>query len=192
VGTDVVVGCGYHGGVGARQVTSSLSATALRRLGAMLYDTLLLFAIEMVATLPFMPLVYGEKKALVVEDVGWYAYVYRAWLLMAIVAFFGFFWTRKGRTLGMQAWKLRIVTSTGAWPTWRQVIARLLWACVPWLPGVMTLAFAESLQLSHTWTVTGCSLLSLGLLNYVAAYWDEQGRSWHDRWLTTKIERIKL
>ena len=45
---------------------------------------------------------------------------------MAAFAFFGFFWIWRGRTLGMQAWRLRVQTHRGHNITAEQAVKRFI------------------------------------------------------------------
>jgi uncharacterized RDD family membrane protein YckC len=159
-------------------------AGPLRRLGAMVYDLLLVIAVLMLATAPFVPFLNGQ--VLMPQEVGALAYVYWTWEIIVIVAFLGFFWTRRGCTLGMQAWRLRIETNEGRLPSWRDALERIAWALAPWLPGFSLIAIAEGGG-GYPLMRVGCAGLSLGLLNYCAAYFDPQRRAWHDRRLKTRI-----
>lgn len=99
------------------------SAGVLRRLGAMIYDCLPVLALLIVATFAFMPFVHG--KVLVPREVGALAYVYWLVQLALTAGFFVFFWTRKGQTVGMLAWRLRLQRVDGSLPDWRVALARL-------------------------------------------------------------------
>jgi uncharacterized RDD family membrane protein YckC len=169
------------------QIEPAASAGPLRRFGAMVYDTLIVIAIQAVATLPFLPFLHDRR--LVVKEVGALAYVYHAWQVTVIVLFFGFFWTRSGKTLGMQAWRLRIETLDGSLPIWRDAILRLLLAALPWLPAFALLSISEQLATKGSLLWAGVILLALGPLNYLSAYFDPGRRSWHDRYLDTRIVR---
>ena len=80
------------------------------------------------------------------------------YMLVVIFAYFGICW-RRGRTLGMQAWRLEIVAGNGERrPRWSEISAR----------------FAGALL----------SLLLCGA-GYFAALIDAQHRTWHDRWSQT-------
>ena len=48
--------------------------------------------------------------------------------MLILLLFFGIFWRRAGQTLGMQAWRIKLVTDSGDLPTWRQVTLRVLGA----------------------------------------------------------------
>jgi uncharacterized RDD family membrane protein YckC len=165
----------------------SISAGPLRRLGAMFYDLLLIVALQIVATLPFLP--FLQDRVLVASEAGWLAYAYRLWQLALVILFFGFFWTRKGRTLGMQAWRLRMLTTEGALPSWRDALQRLMLATVPWLPAFAVLTAADYLQPRAALLWIGGVLLALGFANYFIAWLDPERRSWHDRFLRTRVIR---
>lgn len=166
------------------------SADPLRRLGAMLYDSLLVIAVLIVATAPFLLLaqrMYGPQSVLIPREVGALAYVYWCWQLGVTLFFFGIFWTRKGQTLGMRAWRLRIETHAGALPSWRDATMRMLWATILWMPAFIVLLVAEQTDNQRVLRPIGFALLGLPLLNYLAAWFDATRRSVHDRFLQTHI-----
>ena len=103
-----------------------------RRLGAMLYDGLLVLAIWLILTSAHL-LVVRLVLDMPAEQVGTgFAQVLSLRLLMAIsaFAFFAFFWTRGGMTLGMQAWRLRVQTLDGCSITGFQALQRFLMAAI--------------------------------------------------------------
>lgn len=102
------------------------SAGFLRRLGAWLYDVLIILALEMmaggavVATLEMLygigAINYGEFQdvgAFLNGHVIW-SIAYPLYLVLVAVTFFSFFWCKGGQTLGMRAWKLRIQNIDGS------------------------------------------------------------------------------
>jgi uncharacterized RDD family membrane protein YckC len=80
--------------------------------------------------------------------------VYRLALLLVWIGFYGLFWTRSGQTLGMLAWRLKLVRTDGRPVGWRDVFLRLA-AGVP-------------------------SLLLAGL-GYFWIWLDRDRLAWHDR-----------
>ena len=82
----------------------------LRRIGAMLYDGLLLFALLMLAAIPFIAARGGEAVP-PSSDL-----FFRLTLLAVIFGFFVGFWSTSGRTLGMQSWRLQLETLDGQVP----------------------------------------------------------------------------
>jgi uncharacterized RDD family membrane protein YckC len=107
-------------------------ATLLRRLGAMLYDGLLLLALLMVTTGLLLPLTGGEAIAGSNHPV--LRLTYQLTLLALTFAFFGLFWTRRGQTLGMSSWRLRVEREDGQLLTWHDTAVRLAWSILSWLP----------------------------------------------------------
>ncbi|MDQ2069407.1 RDD family protein [Natronospira bacteriovora] len=89
----------------------------LRRLAAALYDGLLVIAIWFLGTLLLLPLTGGEAI-----DSQHPAYL--AYLILITGLFFVWFWHRSGRTLGMLAWRLRIVDGRQNPPGLRALIIR--------------------------------------------------------------------
>ena len=133
-------------------------AGLLRRLGAMLYDGLLLLAVLMVATALFLPLTGGEAIDPRTDPL--LEFVYRAVLVLLVVGFFGLFWTRRGQTLGMASWRLRVEREDGSLLGWGDTLRRLGWSLL--------------------------SLLPLGL-GYLWILFDPLRRAWHDRLSGTRV-----
>lgn len=133
-------------------------AGLLRRLGAVLYDAMLMLAVLMIATAAFLPLTGGEAlnpRAHPALEI-----VYQAVLVLLIVGYFGIFWTRRGQTLGMASWRLRIEREDGDALGWRDTALRLAAAVLSWLP----------FGLGYLWIAI-----------------DPQRRAWHDRLSRTRI-----
>ena len=97
----------------------------LRRLGAILYDALLLVALGVLATAPFV-IVYGENMP--AEDP-----LHQLTLLAVAYLFFVGFWCRTGSTLGMLSWGLRVEAEGQRTPTIGQASIRFVVAIVSWL-----------------------------------------------------------
>jgi uncharacterized RDD family membrane protein YckC len=129
-----------------------------RRLAAMFYDTLLLLALLMVATALFLPFTGGE--AIDPHTQPALELVYRLVLLVLVAGFFGLFWTRRGQTLGMATWRLRVEREDGRLLTWGDSLRRLGWALVSLLP----------LGLGFAWLLV-----------------DPERRAWHDRLSGTRV-----
>ena len=109
-----------------------MTAGLLRRLGALFYDSLLLAALLMVLTACFLPLTGGEAIDATANPL--LEWVYRAVLLAAVALYFGIPWTRRGQTLGMVAWRLRLERDDGSLPRWPDVPKRLAAATLSLLP----------------------------------------------------------
>lgn len=129
------------------------NATLLRRCGAMLYDSLLILALLFLGTLPFIAARGGEP----VESGN---LVYRLTMLLLVYLFFVIFWSRYGRTLGMQSWGLRIETANGEPPDL----------------AAASLRFGAAIL----------SLLPAGL-GFVWSLVDADRLAWHDRLSATRL-----
>ncbi len=108
-------------------------AGLLPRLGAAIYDGLLLLALFFLATAlvdPFMPQDHVPAGSI------WF----RLYLLLVAFFFYGWFWTHGGQTLGMRAWRLRVVSHSGMPLRWPRAALRFLVAVPSWL-GVVGILF---------------------------------------------------
>lgn len=130
-----------------------------RRLAAMLYDSLLVFGLlllaSMLITLP-VGLVAGESASSALAGNLWF----RIWLALVPPAFFLLFWMKGGQTLGMKSWRIRVVRTDGAALAWTDALKRLVFALLSWLP------------------------LGLG---YIWILFDKENQAWHDRLSGTRL-----
>ncbi len=97
----------------------------MRRLFALLYDSLLLFATLFAATLPALVLTGGEAV-----DPG--NLLFLLYLLSVSYLYFGWCWTRSGQTLGMRAWSLRLRLCRGGRIGWGRALLRFVAAVFSW------------------------------------------------------------
>ncbi|OBT17395.1 hypothetical protein A9264_01145 [Vibrio sp. UCD-FRSSP16_10] len=142
-------------------------AGLMRRLGAWVYDALIIIAVLMMAA----GLVVAVFEALVAAGVmnyGQYidasdyltnhptwSVLFSLYLASVWIGFFVFFWTKAGQTLGMRAWKLKVQNSDGS-------LISVTQACIR----VATSAF--------------------GLSNLCAPI-DPHNRGFHDIWAKTEV-----
>ena len=95
------------------------SPGVFRRVAAFVYDFLLLCAVWFGSTLVLLAFRGGVA---IPPNALWYP----IYLLTLAFMFFAWFWTHGGQTLGMKAWKIRMVTLDGAPVTWRHAAVRFL------------------------------------------------------------------
>jgi len=129
----------------------------LRRLGAVTYDSLLLVAVLFLAGMP-LPLIPET-----VRFQPWARYAIFGYMLLVSFLFFGWFWTHGGQTLGMRAWRFRVVTIDGGPLSWGLAWRRFAWALASWLTA----------GAGFLWTL-----------------FDPQWRAWHDRLSATRLEIV--
>ena len=107
-------------------MTDNLKPAGLfRRFAAMVYDGFLIAALLMlVSTPPVMinggPFLDGTAAGSIKN------FVFFIYLVAWVTAFYGWFWTHGGQTLGMSAWKIRVISDNTGKLTWKQVIIRCL------------------------------------------------------------------
>ena len=77
-----------------------------RRLGSGLYDLLLVVALVLIATFPFLA-VFGDSTH------GWRRSVLQFWVLFVAAGYFVGFWSHGGQTLPMKTWHIRLVRADG-------------------------------------------------------------------------------
>ncbi|MCQ8105614.1 RDD family protein [Methylomonas sp. SURF-2] len=97
-------------------------------MGAVIYDALLLLAVWFFATALILP--FNSGQAFSSEQ-----YFFPIYLVAVSYAFYGWFWTHGGQTLGLRAWKIKLVALDGGAVGWKEVSLRfaaaiLSWGCV--------------------------------------------------------------
>ncbi len=94
------------------------NAGMLRRFAAMLYDGFLVVAIWMTSTTLLVALVTdgAEIKSI------WF----QLFLYTELAAFYLYFWRATGQTLGMQVWKIRMLSHDGELLGYRECAVRFL------------------------------------------------------------------
>jgi uncharacterized RDD family membrane protein YckC len=86
-----------------------------RRLASGLYDLLLVVALVLIATFPFLA-VFGDSTH------GWRRSALQLWILLVACGYFVGFWSHGGQTLPMKTWRIRLVNDDGSRVTlWRGV-----------------------------------------------------------------------
>lgn len=136
-------------------VRTSRPASLWRRLAAIVYDGCAVFGVCFVAAAVAVAVRHGQA---ITAESWWFT----AYLVLASYAYFAHSW-RRGRTLGMRSWKLRLVdAATGSNVSWRQTALRFVVALLSWLPAGM---------------------------GYWRALWDREQRTWHDLVSATRLIR---
>ncbi|MBQ0725262.1 MAG: RDD family protein [Cycloclasticus sp.] len=97
----------------------------IRRLAVIVYDAFLLIAVLFFATIILLPFQQGNAF----EPSSW---LYSLYLLLVSFLFYAWFWTRGGQTLGLLAWKLRVVNENGLPISWQQAALRFASAWISW------------------------------------------------------------
>ena len=96
------------------------SASLLKQIAAMVYDSLLILALLFLATA--VALVFNQGEAIESSP------AFSLYLLLILFSFYAWFWHKSGQTLGMRTWKIRIVAESGGNPAWGACYLRLCFA----------------------------------------------------------------
>lgn len=94
------------------------NAGMLRRFAAMLYDGFLVVAIWMTSTTLLVALATEGAE---IEGIWFQLFLY-----MELAAFYVYFWRATGQTLGMQVWKIRVLSYEGELLDYRECAVRFL------------------------------------------------------------------
>ena len=137
------------------------TTTLWRRLAALLYDLFPLLGLWMFVAALLLATVHGDIDAAHPPPV--YQWALRSALLTVTAAYFVVSWARGGQTIGMRAWRIRVVASDGARLPWSRALLRFLVALVSL--GACGLGFA--------WCLV-----------------DRQRRAWHDLAAGSRVARL--
>jgi uncharacterized RDD family membrane protein YckC len=103
----------------------------IRYLGVMVYDTLLLLSVLLLAAslaVMFNAFVnHGEA----IEPGNPFFFTY---LIAVSFFFYGWFWTHGGQTLGMRSWKIYLINKNQTPISWQQALFRFMAAIISWIP----------------------------------------------------------
>jgi uncharacterized RDD family membrane protein YckC len=100
----------------------------LRRLMAIFYDLILLIAILFIATVLANALNHGNP----IEPENPYYPLFVIYLLAISFFYYGWFWTHGGQTLGLQTWKIQLISSKHQNISWWQAFIRIITAICSW------------------------------------------------------------
>ena len=114
--------------------TGYLPASFLRRIGAIFYDSMLVVSFLFVAGMLSMK---GMMLAMGLENVpagSVVAKIFFVYLVLLAYLFFAWFWIHGGQTLGMRAWKVKLIRQDGMTISWGQAFLRFCYSIVSWVP----------------------------------------------------------
>ena len=138
-------------------MTEYSTAHIHRIIGSAIYDLLVVMGLLMIAgfiAVGAYHLITGE------EAIPANSLVFQLYLLAVISGYFLYFWKRSGQTVGMKAWRIRLVNRKKEAISVKQLLIRQLVA------------------------IPAYCLLLLGV---IWQYWDKSGLNWHDHASGTKL-----
>jgi uncharacterized RDD family membrane protein YckC len=132
------------------------SAGLFRRLAAILYDSLLIIAMWLITTLLLV--------AFINDGATLQGPLFQFGLYFEACLFYSYFWRLRGQTLGMQVWKIKLVSPSLQTLSWQECFARLFFALV------------------------SVSMLGLG---FIWMLFDPDRLTWHDRASGTRVVLLR-
>jgi len=164
------------------------SASIIKRLLAMFYDSFLLVAVLFLA-MALMLLVTGGYQFQAGNP--WIT----IYLLVVSYVFFGWFWTHGGQTLGMRAWKIRLQQHTGDPVNWRHATVRYVTALPAWILLFIGIALVAGIPLhSHSWLdqLSGPMAWLILLVGIVWLVVDQWPDGWRDKLSGTRVIKLSV
>jgi uncharacterized RDD family membrane protein YckC len=126
-----------------------------RRLACVLYETLLLLSVWFVAAFPLAPFLRSLDQEIAIPVTQFY-------LLTVAGLYFTLFW-RRGQTLAMKTWGIRMEAAGGGSPSLHQAWLRFLLACLN---------------------------VPLGGIGWWSAKFARDGQFLQDRWAGTRLVKV--
>jgi len=133
----------------------NLFCTLPRRLLIMTYDGVILFGLLIIASAIALP--FGNVEKIAFEDF-WFTF----WLLLVYFAYLGGCWRYGGMTVGMRAWKVKLIRQNNEAISWSRCLLRFMAMFI--------------------------SVATLGL-GFLWALVDKKKRCWHDLLADTVLVR---
>jgi len=128
----------------------------------MVYDLFLIIPLLMV-TSAVLVAIHGPTETAAVRTVP----AWQQWSLacVALIGFYGTFWRQKGQTLGMQAWRVKLVPSgTSTTVTWGQAAGRVNVASMPFILGLLPYLVFDVNDARGRIYITTAAIASCGFL----------------------------
>ena len=135
-----------HSGNNQKQFPEFSYCGLPRRLMAMLYDSVIMLGLLMVATAVALP--FGDTQKMALQD-----FWFTMWLLSVCFFYLAGCWRYGAMTLGMRAWRIRIISNDGNTISWSRCVLRFVTALI--------------------------SIAAVGL-GFLWALIDQKNRCWHD------------
>ena len=156
--------------------TAGTTPSIKRRLIAMVYETFLLLAVDMLAVALYL-LVTRNSHAPVFQ------FGLKVWLFVVTGAYFTWGWTNSGHTLAMKTWRMQVVTNGGAPLPLTTAIVRYLLAWGWFLPALLACAALGLKDKSQVGAAIAVGIVGWSL----TALFDRDRQFLHDRLAGTRV-----
>ncbi|CAB3875001.1 RDD family protein [Achromobacter mucicolens] len=149
----------------------------LRRFACMMYEAVLLFGVVFLAGY-LLDTLTQSRNALELRAAR------QAWLFVAIGAYFVLCWRRRGQTLPMKTWNIRLVDRHGNTPSTGLLILRYILAWPLVLAGA---AVVWAAALATGWPSVDMFIVAAPFAIFIWSWLDPDGQFLHDRILGTRL-----
>jgi uncharacterized RDD family membrane protein YckC len=159
----------------------SFTPSRWRRFACMMYEGVLLFGVVFLAGYLFDTLTQSRNALMLRHG-------RQAILFVAIGVYFFMCWRKRGQTLPMKTWNIRLVDRNGAAPPAGRLLVRylLLWP-IPLLAALLALAASRATGYSSTDMLIVFAPFTLFIWTWI----DRDGQFLHDRLLGTRLVDVQ-
>jgi len=151
-----------------------------RRLAAIIYDSIMLVCLVFIAWQP-VPLLPDQQWPPLLSQV-----VRLVYLGSICFLFFGWFWTHGGQTIGMRAWRIKLVSRPQAAPVTGNAVVRgtaardaVTWDAVTWDAVTWKRALLRFVSAMLSWAAFG--------LGFIWSLFNRDRQGWHDLASSTSL-----
>ena len=150
-----------------------------RRMACFVYEATLLFGLALIpGVLGAVFLAHTGQRHPLESDTA-----LRLYALVLYGVYFVWLWSRRGQTLAMQTWRIRLVTAGGALVSPGRALARYVACCCAWFGPATVLSSALHWAPARSLGAVGVGIAGWALLALL-----EPGRQfWHDRLCGTRL-----
>jgi len=149
----------------------------LRRFACMMYEAVLLFGVVFLAGY-LLDTLTQSRNAVELRAAR------QAWLFVAIGAYFVLCWRRRGQTLPMKTWNIRLVDRHGNTPSTGLLVLRYILAWPLVLAGA---AVVWGAALATGWPSVDMFIVAAPFTIFIWSWLDPDGQFLHDRILGTRL-----
>ena len=155
------------------------TASLRRRMACFAYEATLLFGLALIPG-ALGALFYaqtGQHHALQSET------ALRVYALVLYGVYFVTLWSRRGQTLAMQTWQIRLAGPDGERPTQARALARYVAACCGWFAPATIVSAALQWPPARSLAAVGLGIVGYALLSLL----EPDRQFWHDRLCRTRL-----
>lgn len=149
-----------------------------RRMASLIYEGLLLFGIGLIpGVIGALLVAFAGQEYLLEGDVA-----LRAITFALYATYFTWFWSKRGQTLPMQTWHIRVVTEQGQPLSTARALGRFIASCA-WIAPAAALA-----TMNHWTRWQTLAAVAIGIVAYaLLALLHPQRQFWHDALCGTRL-----